>query len=72
MQGTEYFEGDDERLMRLRWTNSLKNSILSARTLLEEGLTKMWEWAKNQPIRKRFFWGEYELEKGIYEFWKKE
>jgi len=40
MQGTEYFEGDDERLMRLRWTNSLKNSILSARTLLEEGLTK--------------------------------
>jgi len=42
------------------------------KTDLKEGLTKMWEWAKNQPIRKRFFWGEYELEKGIYEFWKKE
>lgn len=38
---------------------------------LEEGLTRMWEWAKNQPNRDRFVWPEYELEKGIYEFWKK-
>lgn len=40
MQGTEYFEGDDERRMRTRWINSSKSSILSARTLLEENLTK--------------------------------
>jgi len=38
---------------------------------LEEGLTKMWEWAQTQPNRKRFVWSKYELEKGIYEFWKK-
>jgi len=31
----------------------------------------MWEWAKKQPNRNRFVWPEYELEKGIYEFWKK-
>jgi UDP-glucose 4-epimerase len=37
---------------------------------LEEGLTKMWNWAKSQPMRDRFVWPNYELEKGIYEFWK--
>jgi len=30
----------------------------------------MWDWAKKQPNRERFLWPEYELEKGIYEFWK--
>ena len=38
---------------------------------LEEGLSRMWDWAKKQPNRDRFVWPEYELEKGIYEFWKK-
>tara|TARA_Y100001963_G_C6741692_1_gene429327 strand:+ start:506 stop:1501 length:996 start_codon:yes stop_codon:yes gene_type:complete len=36
---------------------------------LEEGLSKMWEWAKTQPMRNRFVWSHYELEKGIYKFW---
>jgi UDP-glucose 4-epimerase len=39
-------------------------------TDLKEGLTKMWEWAKQQPMRDRFIWPEYELDKGIYSFWK--
>jgi UDP-glucose 4-epimerase len=39
---------------------------------LEEGLTKMWNWAQTQPNRKRFFWGDYELNKGIYDYWKTE
>jgi len=39
-------------------------------TDLNEGLTKMWEWAKQQPIRNRFIWPGYELDKGIYSFWK--
>jgi UDP-glucose 4-epimerase len=30
----------------------------------------MWEWAQKQPKRDRFVWSEYELEKGIYSFWK--
>ena len=40
-------------------------------TNLKEGLTLMWDWAKTQPQRERFHWGKYELEKGIYSFWKK-
>ena len=40
------------------------------KTSMKEGLTQMWEWAKEQPMRERFFWENYELEKGIYSFWK--
>ena len=39
-------------------------------TNLKEGLTKMWKWAQKQPMRERFVWSEYELDKGIYSFWK--
>ena len=42
----------------------------SHRTNLKEGLTSMWGWAKEQPRRERFIWPSYELEKGIYSFWK--
>ena len=41
------------------------------RTDLKQGLSKMWEWAQQQPKRDRFIWPEYEIEKGIYSFWKK-
>ena len=37
---------------------------------LEEGINKMWKWAKGQPNRERMEWNEYELEKGIYNYWK--
>lgn len=40
-------------------------------TSLEEGLAEMWDWAKKQPKRKSFFWSSYEIEKGIYDFWKR-
>jgi UDP-glucose 4-epimerase len=39
-------------------------------TNLQEGLSKMWEWAQSQPNRKRKMWSSYELDKGIYNFWK--
>ncbi len=41
------------------------------KTSLREGLTCMWEWARIQPMRERFMWDQYEIEKGIYSFWKK-
>jgi UDP-glucose 4-epimerase len=41
------------------------------KTSLKEGLTNMWEWAQQQPKRDRFIWPTYELDKGIYSFWKK-
>lgn len=39
-------------------------------TSLQKGLTIMWQWAKRQPKRKRQEWDTYELDKGIYQFWK--
>jgi UDP-glucose 4-epimerase len=41
------------------------------KTNLKEGLNEMWRWAQQQPIRERFIWPSYELDKGIYSFWKK-
>lgn len=40
------------------------------KTDLYEGLQEMWEWAKKQPKRDRFFWDKYEIEKGLYSFWR--
>ena len=40
-------------------------------TPLHDGLEIMWHWAKNQPKREQFVWDSYEIEKGIYTFWKK-
>jgi len=40
------------------------------KTNLKEGLTKMWKWAQLQPNREQFKWEEYELDVGLYEFWK--
>lgn len=39
-------------------------------TSLEEGLKSMWEWAKTQPKRTQYKWENYEINKGIYEYWK--
>ncbi|WP_053222213.1 NAD-dependent epimerase/dehydratase family protein [Roseivirga seohaensis] len=53
------------------WQRSVELLDYKDNTSLEEGLTIMWDWAKNQPLRERFRWSEYELENGIYDFWKK-
>ena len=39
-------------------------------TSLEEVLKSMWEWAKTQPKRMQYKWENYEINKGIYEYWK--
>ena len=40
------------------------------KTDLKEGLEKMWDWVKHQPMKEQFKWENYELDKGIYSFWK--
>lgn len=40
------------------------------KTDLKEGLEKMWNWAKTQPNRKQYIWENYEINKGIYSYWK--
>ena len=53
------------------WDKSIKLLGFEHKVNLEEGVTKMWEWAKKQPNRERYVWPEYELNKGIYEYWKR-
>lgn len=39
-------------------------------TDLEDGLIRMWEWAKKQPPRPQYKWEKYEITKGLYNYWK--
>ena len=52
------------------WQKSIDLLDFEHKTDLKEGLEKMWDWAQQQPIRDRFVWPSYELDKGIYSFWK--
>ena len=52
------------------WEKSVELLDFKHEVDLHEGITKMWEWAKTQPNRERFIWPKYELNKGIYEYWK--
>jgi UDP-glucose 4-epimerase len=53
------------------WTKSIELLDYKDKTSLYNGLNVMWNWAKQQPKREQFIWDNYELEKGIYSFWKK-
>ena len=53
------------------WQKSEKLLDYQDKTDLKIGLSIMWEWAKSQPKRDRFVWENYELDKGLYSFWKK-
>jgi UDP-glucose 4-epimerase len=39
-------------------------------TSLKDGLEKMWNWAKQQPKKSQKIWKNYEIDKGIYNYWK--
>lgn len=52
------------------WEKSIEILGFEHKTNLKEGLTEMWNWAKNQPKRDRFVWPSYELDNGIYSYWK--
>jgi len=39
---------------------------------LKDGLSKMWNWAKNQSERNQFIWPAFEIDKKLYSFWKNE
>jgi UDP-glucose 4-epimerase len=52
------------------WQKSIDILGYEYKTDLKKGLTEMWNWAQQQPMRERFVWDSYELDKGIYSFWK--
>jgi UDP-glucose 4-epimerase len=68
----EYLEERHE-VINAYSTHEKAKSILGYvdQTNLRDGLTIMWEWAKQQPKRERREWESYELDKGLYGFWKK-
>ena len=40
------------------------------KTELSDGIRNMWEWCKIQPNRVVKKWGKYELDNGLYDYWK--
>jgi len=53
------------------WQKSVDILGFEHKTHLRTGLEKMWKWATKQPVRERWSWDNYELDKGIYSYWKK-
>ncbi len=41
-------------------------------TDLEDGVMKMWMWVLQQPARNRQTFGDYEIDDGIYAYWKED
>lgn len=67
----EYLEGRHE--VKYAWSTWQKSvDILGYRDTisLKEGLCLMWDWAITQPNRQQKKWKTYEVDKGIYSYWK--
>ena len=52
------------------WKKSVELLGYTETTTLKDGLDIMWKWAMTQPMREQFIWDSYELDKGIYSFWR--
>lgn len=52
------------------WQKSVDLLGYAYTTSLDKELEEMWQWAQQQPNRPRFTWPSYELDTGIYSFWK--
>jgi UDP-glucose 4-epimerase len=52
------------------WKKSVDILDYQEKFNIEEGVTLMWKWAKEQPKRNQFQWEKYELNNGLYSYWK--
>lgn len=52
------------------WKKSVELLGFQDQTSLYDGISKMWNWAKSVPNKEKFVWEEYELEVGLYPYWK--
>ena len=67
----EYLEGRHEVKHAIpTWQKSIDILGFEHKTDLKEGLRQMWKWVRTQPMRDQFVWPSYELDNGIYSFWK--
>ncbi len=67
----EYLEARHE--VKYAWSTWQKSvDILGYKDTmtLRDGLSLMWDWAKKQPNRPQKRWDSYEVNKGIYSYWK--
>lgn len=70
---TVYLESRHEvDIAHSTWDKSVALLNYQDITNLQAGITIMWNWAKQQVNRKTFTWDKYEIEKGMYSFWKGE
>lgn len=69
--GVEYCEPRHE--VKNAWVDGkVSEEVLKFKyvTTLSEGLAKMWDWVCTQPDQELQKWDKYELDKGIYSYWK--
>ena len=52
------------------WKKSVDLLDFEHKINLEEGVSRMWKWARSQPSRNRFSWKNFEINKDIYPYWK--
>lgn len=52
------------------YQKSIELLNFNMKTELNYGLLQMWKWAKKQPYREIKKWEKYELNKGLYTYWK--
>jgi UDP-glucose 4-epimerase len=52
------------------YKKSIEKLDFKQATSLEDGIKEMWNWAKEQPMRSQYKWENYEINKGIYSYWK--
>jgi UDP-glucose 4-epimerase len=52
------------------WEKSVDMLKFDHRTSLKVGLEKMWQWAKELENKEQFVWDAYEIEKGLYPYWR--
>ncbi len=69
--GAQYFQGEKD-FDPATGGPTKRTGVQSSKSMehLEKGLEKMWNWAKVQPTRNQFIWPSYEIDKGLYSFWK--
>jgi len=53
------------------WDKSVRMLDFRHNVDLDEGLGRMWQWACSQPKRDRKQWDRYEIDRGLYNYWRK-
>jgi UDP-glucose 4-epimerase len=53
------------------WQKSVDMLGFKHEVELEDGLGRMWEWAQRQPERPRKAWESFEIDRGVYSYWRK-